>query len=356
MFKAAAAEGQSIFVATGDQGSQGCNVNGVTGATTGGDPVAQAVDPSTGTLYIANKTSNSVSVDGEGGTNASSAGTASSVSTGSGSGPDAVALDSSDHKVFVANAGSTLTVFSSTACNQTTTSGCASPTQIPSNGRLSAPDALAVNGSTLYVGNTNNTVAVYDATNNGYVTTVTLPSLSHPTALAVDATNGFVYVADGSNNRIEYFDASTCNATTQTGCGATPTTVSVGNTPVALTVASSAGDLYVANAGSGGGISVVSLSTHAVVKTISTNEGMNGIGKVQSIGMSPDNQEVLAVLVGLGFPGDVMATINTSIQAISSTVGLENGSDNMGQLVSDGTLGYAWVTDETTHTGTSSRT
>ena len=70
---------------------------------------------------------------------------------------------------------------------------------------------------------------------------------------------------------------------------------------------------------------MVSLSTHAVVKTISTNEGTNGIGKVQSIGMSPDNQEVLAVLVGLDFPGDVMATINTSTQAISSTVGLENG-------------------------------
>ncbi len=34
---------------------------------TGADPVAQAVDPSTGTLYIANKTSNSVSVDSEGG-------------------------------------------------------------------------------------------------------------------------------------------------------------------------------------------------------------------------------------------------------------------------------------------------
>ena len=350
LFQAAAAVGQSIFVATGDQGSQGCNVNGVTGATTGGDPVAQAVDPSTGTLYIANKTSNSVSVDGEGGANASSAGTAYSVSTGSGSGPDAVALDSSDHKVFVANAGSTLTEFSSSTCNQTVTSGCGSPTPIPSNGHLDAPDALAVYGSTLYVGNTNNTVAVYNATNNGYVTTVTLPSLSHPAALAVDATNGFVYVADGSNNRIEYFDASTCNATLQTGCGATPTTVSVGNTPVALTVASGAGDLYVANAGSGGGISVVSLSTHAVVKTISTNEGSNGTGLVQSIGMSPDNQEVLAVLVGLGFPGDVMATINTTTQAISSTVGLENGSDTMGQLVSDGTLGYAWVTDETNST------
>ena len=354
LFQAAAAEGQSIFAATGDQGSQGCNLNGAIAATTGNNPVAQAVDPSTGTLYIANKASNSVSVDSEGGTNASNAGLAASVATGNGSSPDAVALDSSDHKVFVANAGSTLTEFASTTCNQKTVSGCGSPTQVPSNGHLSAPDALALNGSTLYVGNASNgTVAVYDAstTTPTWKATVSLLSSSSPSALAVDPTNGFVYVADRNNGRIEYFNAATCNATTQSGCGASPTAVSVGNAPVALTVAGSAGNLYVADAGSGGGISVVSLSTHAVVKTISTNEGSNGTGLVQSIGMSPNNQEVLAVLVlvgGLDFPGDVMATINPSTNSITSTVGLENPvGDAMGQLVSDGTLGYTWVTDET---------
>ena len=182
LFQAAAAEGQSIFAATGDQGSQGCNINGAIEATTGGDPVAQAVDSSTGTLYIANKTSNSVSVDSEGGTNASNAGTASSVSTGTGSAPDAVALDSTDHKVFVANAAGTLTVFSSITCNQTTTSGCGSPTQIASGGHLSSPAALAVNGSTLYVGNSGNgTVAVYDASTNTWKATVNLrPPRSSP--------------------------------------------------------------------------------------------------------------------------------------------------------------------------------
>ena len=68
---------------------------------------------------------------------------------------------------------------------------------------------------------------------------------------------------------------------------------------------------------------------------------------VQSIGLSPDGNEVLAVLNGLSFPGDVMATIDTATQAITSTVNLETGTDSMGQLVSDGTLGYVWVTDET---------
>ena len=68
LFQAAAAEGQSIFVASGDQGAQGCNINGEIDAGTGSNPVAQAVNPSTGTLYVANKSSNTLSVDSEGST------------------------------------------------------------------------------------------------------------------------------------------------------------------------------------------------------------------------------------------------------------------------------------------------
>ena len=285
LFQAAAAEGQSIFVASGDQGAQGCNINGEIDASTGtgSDPVAQAVDPSTGTLYIADKSSNNVSVESEGSTsNPSDFVAAASVSTGSGSGPDAVALDAAAGKVFVADdSNSSLTVISTSTCSQSTTSGCSSPTQIASGGHLSSPTALAVSGTTLYVGNGNGSVAVYSigATTTTYVTTVTLTSGSVPTALAVDSANEFVYVADGSNSRIEYFSASTCNATTTTGCSAAPTAVTVGHDPVALTVAGGAGDLYVANAGSGGGITVVSLSTHAVVTTISTMQTGNGTGR-----------------------------------------------------------------------------
>jgi len=346
LFLAAAAEGQSTFVASGDQGAQGCNINGEIAAATGSDPVAQAVDPSTGTLYIANKDSNTLSVDSEGDTsNPTSFVTTGSVSTGSG--PDAVVLDTPDAKVFVANADGTLTALSTANCNQSTTSGCSAPTQIPSGGNLSSPAALAVSGSTLYVGNSNGTVAVYNASTNAYVTTVTLLSQSVPTALSVDANGGLVYVADGANSRIEYFSATTCNATTTSGCSATPSAVPVGHDPIALALASSAGDLYVANAGTGGGISVISLSTQAVVTTISTSQPSNGTGVVQSIGMSPGNNQVLAVLNGLNFPpDDVMATIDTATEAITSTVNLETGPDSMGQLVSDGTLGYVWVTDE----------
>ena len=149
---------------------------------------------------------------------------------------------------------STLTVFSTTSCNQSTTSGCSSPTQIASGGDLSSPAALAVSGSTLYVGNGNGTVAVYNASTNAYVTTVILPTQSVPTALAVDSTNGIVYIADGPNNRVEYFSATTCNATTTSGCSTMPSTVPVGHDPIALTLAGSAGTSTWRMPVAGGGI------------------------------------------------------------------------------------------------------
>ncbi len=269
LFQAAAVEGQSVFVAAGDQGSEGCNVNSVIAAQTGSHPVAQVADPCTGTLYVANQSTNSVSVDSEG----SSGNPCSSVDCRlgldrAGSAPDAVALDTTDGKVFVANGGSSsLTAFSTSTCNQSTTGGCASPTRSLS-GHLSGPTALAVNGSTLYVANSNGTVAVYNASTDAFVASVSLPPSSSPTSLAVDAANGFVYVGDaGTVSGVDYFNATTCNATVTTGCLATPATVSLSQHPVSMVVDDAAGSLYVANAGTAG-ISVVSLSSHTLTTTI----------------------------------------------------------------------------------------
>ncbi len=351
LLQTAAVDGQSVFVASGDQGSEGCNVNGVISAPTGGSPVAQAVDTATGTLYVANRSGNTLSVDGEGTTtNPSGFSTAGSVTTGTA--PDAVALASGAGKVFVANASSSsLTAVSTSTCNQANTSGCASPTQVASGGHLSGPTALAADGSTLYVGNANGTVAVYNAGTDAYVATVALPTGSVPSALTVDTGSGVAYVADGANNRIAYFDTATCNAGVTTGCATTPSTVAVGNDPVGLAVDDAVGNLYVANAGSGGGVSVVSLSTHTVTTTVSTGQpsvtGLAGTGVVRSVALSPDGRAVLAVLDGLSFPGDVLATIDPTTGAITATVNLQTGSDTMGALVSDSSRNLVWVTDQT---------
>ena len=185
------------------------------------------------------------------------------------------------------------------------------------------------------------------ATTATYVTTVTLASGSVPAALALDTTNGFVYVADAANNRIEYFNAATCNAHDHDGMleptGDRPRWQRSGGLGRRRTCGRPLRRKCWKRGRDLGGEPEHPHGGH----DHSDEPDLNGTGVVQSIGLSPDGNEVLAVLNGLSFPGDVMATINTSTESISSTVSLETGTDAMGQLVSDGTLDYAWVIDET---------
>ncbi len=119
LFQAAAAEGQSVFVASGDQGAQGCNINGEIDAATGSDPVAQAVDPSTGTLYVANKSSNTVSVDSEG--SAEQPGElrhGRHVSRRDRAPTPSPSMRAADRRCSWRMPDSTLTAFSTSACNQ----------------------------------------------------------------------------------------------------------------------------------------------------------------------------------------------------------------------------------------------
>ena len=281
----AALQGQSIFAASGDTGSQGCNTNGVVTAPTGDDPVAQAIDPSTGTLYIANEESSTVSIDSE--QSFKQVTTAATLGD-----PTAIAFDPTDDKVFVVDSdGSTpnIAVFSASTCNSTQTSGCppSSPTTFGSSSDLAYVTSLAVDGNTLYVGNSNSgTVTVFDATTDAYEGTVTLPSGDDPDAIAIGPSH-VVYVADDDNGAVDYFSGSTCDATSQSGCGATPSTVTVGSSPSSLAYDSSNGDLYVGNLG--GGISVINTSTNSVVTTIATDNppAFDSTGGVWAIGMSP---------------------------------------------------------------------
>jgi subtilase family serine protease len=342
LFQAAAMQGQTVFADSADNGSQGCNQNDEVYASTGTSPSAQAVDPTTGTLYVANSASDSVSVIGE--TGFISAGTITTDTD-----PSAVVLDAAASKLIVANASSnSLTEVSTTNCNATTTSGCGTTTDIPSSTSLSFPDAMALDGSTLYIANADSgTVAVFNVTTGKFTGSVTLPlgaaNQANPKAIKVDSSHT-VYVADNYNSAVDYFNGATCSATTQTGCATAPSVITVGPEPTDMTIDASVNDLYVADGG--GGVSVVSTTTHAVTTTIATNSAVlfDGFGNPDSIGMSPDGKEVLfTAATGIG---DVMATIVPGSQTVSGTVGFNTGSNFLGQLVSDPNLDLVWVTDE----------
>ena len=349
LFQTAAVEGQSIFVASGDQGAEGCNYNGVVAASTNSQPVAQVADPSTGTLYIANKSSGNVTVDSEGSSGNPVQLRAMQPRFRPGPDPDAVALDTSDGKVFVANAGSSsLTAITTGTCNQATTSGCAA----------TDPDRLERSP----VGPDSARGERFDALRRQLQRHRRGVQREHERVRHLSESSALEFTDRARRRRrrrrrvrrrrravsgVDYFNASTCNATVATGCAATPATVSLSQHPVSMVVDDAAGSLYVANAGTAG-ISVVSLSSHTLTTTIPTSgTGIAGTGSAVSVALAPTGNQVLAVLDGLTFPGDVLATINPTTQAIISTVNLETTTDTMGALAVDGTRNYVWVTDAT---------
>ena len=283
LFQAAAAEGQSVFVATGDEGSQGCNINGAIAASTGGDPDRRG----RGFLHghpVHRQQGQQHSQCGWRGRH-------QRVQCDHGElradrRPRRRPLDRSIGRVFVANSGGTLTVFSTSTCKQSTTSGCGSPTGLfgwPSlhSGGTGHERVDVVRGA-----RSSNTVAVYSvsASTTTWVATVTLRCSGNERARC-RYHRRFRVRRRWPQQSSRVFRRDELQRQHDVGVLLDSATVTVGHDPVALTVASGAGDLYVANAGSGGGVTVVSLSTHAVVKTISTSEPLKGKGLVQSIGI-----------------------------------------------------------------------
>ena len=145
-------------------------------------------------------------------------------------------------------------------CNATTTSGCAQrPASVKvGQGSTSWNVGLAIDSGnhTLYVENfTSDTVSMIDAaTCNAVVTTgcnrapkVALAGTG-PDAIAVDASTHTVYVANTPVDTLSLLDASSCNATTTTGCRALHSdTMGTGQTPQSVTLDPATATAYVLN-------------------------------------------------------------------------------------------------------------
>jgi YVTN family beta-propeller protein len=140
VLQTAAAQGKTFFVSSGDTGSEACNGGSPYGFNTDANPTAQAVDTSTGTLYVANEGSDSVSVVDE-----ASDSVVATVPTGTS--PDAIDFDSATSEVFVANFGSnSLTTFSTATCPSSNTSYTVNGVAVASQGvQLENPHLVSIN-------------------------------------------------------------------------------------------------------------------------------------------------------------------------------------------------------------------
>jgi YVTN family beta-propeller protein len=230
--------------------------------TVGSFPVADAVNPLTHTVYVANYFSNTVSVIDAATCNATSSAGCASVQTLQvpGGNPDDIEVDAATDTVYVATltAGGSnlLSVFNGATCNATKTGGCH---QTPAT--LALGDAggfllqIAVNQATntIYATNVANiggsfvgdsvyviNGATCDATN----TTCThapavitagnplTPGGLNPWGIAVDDATNTIYVALQANGdyagSVAVINGATCNGSDTAGCGQTPPTVAAG--------------------------------------------------------------------------------------------------------------------------------
>jgi DNA-binding beta-propeller fold protein YncE len=228
----------------------GCATLTPSAVSTGDEPEGVVLDPQTQTLYAANAADNDVSVIDATGCNAS-------VTAGCRRHPPTVAVplnglpvaDPAVNTLYAGTSTTTLAMINTQICNIHALAGCANtPAQVTVG---AYPDAEAVDSltHTVYVANfesnttpgstTPGTLSVFDAdTCNAtasagcaHVSTLQVPG-GNPTDVEVDAATDTVYVAtitQSGPNLLSVFNGATCNAGNVTGCNQTPATLAFGD-------------------------------------------------------------------------------------------------------------------------------
>lgn len=230
----------------------------------GAGPQAVVADPATGTVFVANSLTGSVSLVAAAGCSAVGTSGCRNVppSVRVGSSPDGLAVDGTTHTLYVANQGdNTVSVVSTARCNASNSSGCGDPVATVHVG--DGPVGVVVDQAThtaYVVDNAGNTVSVIDtATCNAGMTQgcgrslATVSTGNGPFGIALDPVSDTVYVTDigstDTGDTMSVIDGATCNAQVQTGCRKPPATVTVGSGPFGIAVNPITDTVYVANTG-----------------------------------------------------------------------------------------------------------
>ena len=285
---------------------------------TGSSPAGVVVSPGGTRVYVANTGSNTVSVF-----NADPSVTTAVISTVSvGSSPSALAISADGTRLYVANTGSnTVSVININTATNTYQRIDANPSSSSMDiGVGSAPSALAISGTRLYVANRgSNTVSVIDTTTNKVIDanlsnifSTNIGVGSAPSALAISGTR--LYVANRGSNTVSVIDTTTNKVIDANPSNIFSTNIGVGSAPSALAISGTR--LYVANTGSNT-VSVVNTATNTY-NLVDTNPNVAGTqsffvgSSPSSMAVSPDGARVYVAL-----SSDMLAVINTSSNVVS---------------------------------------
>lgn len=215
-------------------------------------PAAVAINPQTNKVYVANRSSNNITVvDGE--TN-----TFINITAPNATGPIAVAVNSATNQIYVSNTTSkNITVIDGETNGATTVMDTAVEGGGLSPG-VPAPDSIAVNQQTskIYVANTtDDSVTVIEGATNA---TTNIPVGASPLALVVNPKTDQVYVANFDSSSVSVIDGPTNQVVK---------TINVGAGPQGLALNHITNKIYVGNV-NGNSISVIDGDTDTVKSTI----------------------------------------------------------------------------------------
>jgi YVTN family beta-propeller protein len=229
--------------------------------TVGTSPQAVVVNTVTNKIYIANYVSGNVTtIDGS---------TNSTTTVSAGLRPVAVAVNEGTNKIYVANHGDALQ-FGGDPGSVTVIDGATGSTTTVIDPNAAVPNAVAVNSTTnkIYVANfLSSNITVIDGNSNA-TTTITDPNAANLTvyAVAVNETTNKIYVA---NNDIDRPVANPGSITVVDGAINSTTNVTDpnANTPNSIAVNPVTNKIYITNVGNGTGPGSVTLIDGATNST-----------------------------------------------------------------------------------------
>lgn len=283
-----------------------------------GDPVGSVYVPSNGNFYIANMSSDSISVQ-----NASTGLYIGNIlATGAFAGgldePSGIVYDPSNGDIYVTDYNNAVSVI-----DPSTNSYIATIT----NSGFSSPGGIyydSTNGYLYMANHGNNTLSVFDPANNTYIATVTSSGFNYPYAIT-QASNGDLYVTNANGDSVTVINPATnqvIDQITSTGF----------NSPEGLAVAPN-GDIYVTNY-DGDSVSVIDPSTNAVVTTISDSNLING---ATSIVIGANGWAYLP-----SYYDNTVAVINTATNTyIGSITNSTFDKPNLVEMIPSTSFGYA---------------